>query len=146
LRDCASLRRVDTAVLPQDALQSTGYKKTQIQKALDTLSESARINCTARLRSCSAFCLACVPLRLTRQLRAQENGKQKIYLALQTQSTVPPEARGAAQSARLARRKHTHAAQAAPDAPRPRSKCARRRAPWRSWRGSWRWSSASMQR
>jgi hypothetical protein len=87
----------------QDALHSTGYKKSQIQKALDTLSESGRITCTVRCdaRALCAFaagCLHCEPDVQTRALtrfrtRLQENGKQKIYLALQPQSTVPPEVR-----------------------------------------------------
>ena len=57
----------------QDALQPTGYKKPQLQKALDSLTESGAVTCIV-------------------------NGKQSIYLVRQAeeQATVPPEARAAA--------------------------------------------------
>ena len=39
---------------PQDALQPTGFKKPQIQRALDALAESGRCLCTARGPCCAA--------------------------------------------------------------------------------------------
>lgn len=96
-----SLRLADGACAPpQDALQSTGLKKSQIQRALDTLAESGRCLCTVRRTGPAPRCAP--PLArcaLTRaaparaRVAAQENGKQKIYLAPQDQSAVPPEAR-----------------------------------------------------
>jgi hypothetical protein len=84
----------------QDALQSTGLKKAQIQRALDTLAESGRCLCTAR----ACLLLGALLRRDAAALRAgvarQENGKQKIYLTLQDQAEVPPEARRPAASFR----------------------------------------------